>query len=413
MKNRTLPQRLQPLNFVRPLYKKTISKSKINKLSHNPVITNFESSSKRDGVPSNTKSKTRLKKRNSVSINIRSYKRNQINNIDLPGTCAGDAGESEIVQKETKLCLSIKEPSGSIRTKRRDELMESLNLKNGNVDDPEMGDIKNDYFCSHRANVKSAHEQIKTNERWLRVIPAQILPREGTCSVLIRCFFCQVGLAAFLSVWTLIWIFIIHSLEVADVIMALVTTVVTSIQPTVGQREGLKTRPFNLKGKKKCGRYASAVGARSTKTTGGDPKEAISERDRTSNGDETGYCWKYPAISERRGARRFPNIFPDIRDGRSIVGGLLRIIRDLSRSLFRCPSPFETCIIAQKPLPPPLSQWYETNRIRNTNFVNSAPAPLNKNYKQAGRKSDDHSRHIGELQASSLYFLCFLSVSLF
>ncbi|XP_041969360.1 uncharacterized protein LOC121726192 isoform X2 [Aricia agestis] len=50
-------------------------------------------------------------------------------------------------------------------------------------------------------------------ETWLRICPAPKLPGESICSVVIRCVLCQVGLATFLTIWTLVAVFLIESFE--------------------------------------------------------------------------------------------------------------------------------------------------------------------------------------------------------
>ncbi|XP_075982467.1 uncharacterized protein LOC142980773 [Anticarsia gemmatalis] len=48
---------------------------------------------------------------------------------------------------------------------------------------------------------------------WLRFYPLPKLPEESVYSVLIRCILCQLGLTTFLVMWTITWIFVIHSFE--------------------------------------------------------------------------------------------------------------------------------------------------------------------------------------------------------
>ncbi|XP_047508451.1 uncharacterized protein LOC125051881 [Pieris napi] len=53
----------------------------------------------------------------------------------------------------------------------------------------------------------------KTPERYLRVYPAPKIVDESTCSIIIRCVICQLGLTTFLILWTIIGVLIIQYFE--------------------------------------------------------------------------------------------------------------------------------------------------------------------------------------------------------
>ncbi|XP_050672956.1 TWiK family of potassium channels protein 18-like isoform X2 [Leptidea sinapis] len=53
----------------------------------------------------------------------------------------------------------------------------------------------------------------KMPETWLRVYPAPMSDEESTCSVIVRCVVCQIGLTSFLILWTIIGVFVIQSFE--------------------------------------------------------------------------------------------------------------------------------------------------------------------------------------------------------
>ncbi|CAH0719069.1 unnamed protein product, partial [Brenthis ino] len=53
----------------------------------------------------------------------------------------------------------------------------------------------------------------KIPDSWLRVYPAPKLSEEPLYSVIVRCILCQLGLATFLIIWTVIAIFIVQSFE--------------------------------------------------------------------------------------------------------------------------------------------------------------------------------------------------------
>ncbi|CAH0664134.1 unnamed protein product [Spodoptera exigua] len=48
---------------------------------------------------------------------------------------------------------------------------------------------------------------------WLRLYPLPKLPEESVTSVILRCALCQLGLCSMLVIWTVVWVFVIHSFE--------------------------------------------------------------------------------------------------------------------------------------------------------------------------------------------------------
>ncbi|XP_028159536.1 uncharacterized protein LOC114352219 [Ostrinia furnacalis] len=65
--------------------------------------------------------------------------------------------------------------------------------------------------------VKPLYRKVKFGNRvpetWLRVYPAPQVAHEATCSVIFRCIVCQLGLATFLVLWNILWVFVIHNFE--------------------------------------------------------------------------------------------------------------------------------------------------------------------------------------------------------
>ncbi|KAM3965982.1 uncharacterized protein ACR2FA_012840 [Aphomia sociella] len=76
---------------------------------------------------------------------------------------------------------------------------------------------KSDNEVENKKADKSTQDTVynveKVADYWLRVYPAPQLLKEGVTCTIFRCLFCQLGLAAMLVFWTMLWVFVIQSFE--------------------------------------------------------------------------------------------------------------------------------------------------------------------------------------------------------
>ncbi|CAK1589127.1 unnamed protein product [Parnassius mnemosyne] len=198
------------VKFVKPLYKRD---RHINEDKTKILAIKFDSSINLRGddiyVDRNLNAESEI---NATTIN-KSFK-NKNQGIALPGVCESGFGNVK--------GLKLNKFNGNVNNKKslqgvNRSVFEVANKRKYN----KMIENESDHHTD--GNTLKKIKQLDVNSKpivlhkfsdtWLRVYPAPVKQGESSCSVAIRCVFCQLGLTAILVIWNIIWVFIINSFE--------------------------------------------------------------------------------------------------------------------------------------------------------------------------------------------------------
>ncbi|XP_060806481.1 uncharacterized protein LOC132903127 [Amyelois transitella] len=190
MKNSFSKHKFKNINFVKPLYRKV---SKVKPKTQSVALNVDNNKLHGDGLWL----KRKIFRDKSVDFDLTSIKRRSSRFKYLPGEC-----------QDINIISDIK-INGNMHD---DEVFSVTNNRLGNVVENNIGMQENKMEKSVQANNKLVFSE-KNTACWLKVFPAPQSPGDTICSIIFRCLVCQLGLASFLVLWTMIWVFIINAYE--------------------------------------------------------------------------------------------------------------------------------------------------------------------------------------------------------
>ncbi|KAG6446915.1 hypothetical protein O3G_MSEX004668 [Manduca sexta] len=176
-------------NAVKPLYKK-VKHNKHNKIL---ITVDIDSSFHLEGDDINVKRKVN---KHGV-VNLISVKTKP--NV-LPGAC--EPNSNDVKNPEVKIVRGLwTDEVKQFKMLNDSDRFREITERNNGISYKIM-QAKNNFMGVH-----------KIPDTWLRVYPLPKLAEETFVSVLFRCVACQLGLYSVLVLWTIAWVFIIHSFE--------------------------------------------------------------------------------------------------------------------------------------------------------------------------------------------------------
>ncbi|CAG4961024.1 unnamed protein product [Colias eurytheme] len=190
------------INFVKPLYRKGKNDQTSKRV---PLDCDRTLKLRGDGVDFETKSTNVLNVRGKIcDERIKEFR------VTLPGACDGEINISDLYQNvRGRECGNI---SPCVFRTLKDTSF--CVPKTRSLNNPTRGYLMGDGMNQSEVTKNGAKIVIhKMPESWLRVYPARRIAGESTCSIIIRCVVCQLGLTTFLVLWTIIAVFVIQSFE--------------------------------------------------------------------------------------------------------------------------------------------------------------------------------------------------------
>ncbi|RVE46338.1 hypothetical protein evm_009057 [Chilo suppressalis] len=191
----------QNVNLVEPLYKKARINSRVKSKTISGLV-NVNSHTKLCSNGLNVKHKV------VENYNVIDFEDSKDFERTLPGACIYNVSDKKVQNSNSKLNTESKR----FRCKSKSEKF--IGRKSKCVGDKiKVNMEENDLNSKAVQAEQSLNISHKAQDTWLRVFPAVQLPGESALSVILRCVVCQLGLATFLVLWTITWVFIINFFE--------------------------------------------------------------------------------------------------------------------------------------------------------------------------------------------------------